>query len=390
MPNSQPLPINHIIRLITSSAAQPVSQPLTDTDWDDLTITAIALGLAPLLHWRLVEANLPTPPPALAKLALTRQAHAKRNEAIGRQTAELLAACARQQLEVIVLKGALLAPTVYPEMSLRPMNDIDLLFRPEDLPRVDPLLTGLGYEGKHKTAEQGPGITKHLSTYRRVGGQADTPNPYLSAGGDRTVEPHGSLEESWFGLKVDITPGVWSQAVPVTLYGQPARRLATSDLLLHLSVHAAFHAIMGSTVFVQLYDIGQVIKTWPDELDWAQLAALARQSGAQSFVYAGLYWASALYHAPIPATTLAALAQECQPGLVAYVKSLDAAAIFRRTQQPPLTSLPQRLRRGLADRRETARWAATPGQKWQVWQTALAAHKTDTAQLLLKKSKTAS
>ena len=67
------------------------------------------------------------------------------------------------------------------------------------------------------------------------------------------VEPHGSLEESWFGLKVDITPGVWERALRIQLHDQPAYRLSNPDMLLHLAVHATFHVIMGSSVFVQLY-----------------------------------------------------------------------------------------------------------------------------------------
>lgn len=352
--------------------------------WENIAVTAIALGLAPLLHWHLAEANVAPPPLAMAKLALTRQAHAKRNEAIGQQLAELLSAFARQKIDVLVLKGALLAVTAYPEAALRPMNDIDLLFRGQDLPKVGPVLESLGYRGKYKSAEQGPGITKHLSTYRREGRQGDTPNPYLSAGSERMVEPHGSLEESWFGLKVDVTPGVWARAVSVSLYGQPAYRLSTSDMILHLTVHAVFHVIMGASVFVQLYDIGRVIETWAAELSWDEILSLTRQARAQAFVFAGLYWAKTLYGAAIPETAVAALEKECSPVLVAYVRSLDAPGIFRRTQHPPLTTVSQRLRRGLADRQEAARWAGSLGEKWQIWQTALAFHKTDTAGLLKK------
>jgi hypothetical protein len=321
---------------------------------------------------------------AIAKLALTRQAHAKRNEAIGRQLAELLAAFAQQKIDVLVLKGALLAPTVYAEAALRPMNDIDLLFRPEDISKVGPVLESLGYQGKHKEADQGPGVTKHLSTYRRADNWGSTPNPYLSAGGDRMVEPHGSLEESWFGLKADITPGVWERAVPISLHGQPAYRLSTNDILLHLTVHAAFHVIMGASVFVQLYDIKRVVEVWPAEINWPQVLNLTRKAKAQAFVYAGLYWARMLYRAAIPDAPLAALEKECQPNLVAYVQSLDALAIFRRTQHPPLTTLAQRLRRGVVDRQEAARWAGSLSQKWHIWQTALAFYKTDTASLLKK------
>lgn len=376
--------IQQIINCLSAPPSPAALESLDSAAWDDVAVTAIALGLAPLLHWRLAQTQLAPPPLAVAKLAVTRQAHLKRNEAIGRQLTELLAAFAGQKIDVLVLKGALLAATAYPEAGLRPMNDIDLLFRADDLPRIGAIFENLGYAGKHKSAEQGPGITKHLSTYRRTGNQGETPNPYLSAAGDRMVEPHGSLEESWFGLKVDITPGVWARAVPVSLYGQPAYRLSTADMLLHLAVHAAFHVIMGASVFVQLYDIGRVIETWPAEVNWADILNLTRQAQAQSFVYAALYWARTLYAAAVPGTTLTNLARECSPGLVAYVQSLDAPGIFKRTQHPPLTTLKQRLQRGILDRQEAARWAGSLGQKWQIWQTALAFYKTDTASLLKK------
>lgn len=378
--------IEPIIRCLAGNPARAVAA-LNEDAWEEVAVTAIALGVAPLLHWHLEQAGVEPPPLTMAKLAVTRQAHARRNQAIARQLAEVLAACARQQVPVLVLKGAVLAPAVYPDAALRPMNDIDLLFRPADLPRVHTMLEQLGYEGKHHRADQGPGITKHLSTYRRPGRTGSTPNPYLSAEGDRTIEPHGSLEESWFGLKVDITPGVWARAVPVTLHGQPASRLAASDMVLHLAVHAAFHFIMKTSVFVQLYDVGRVLAAWQAELDWGQALTLARDAAAQPFVYAGLYWARSLYQAPVPERILATLAEESPAPLRGYVQGLDARAIFSRTQLPPLVTLRQRLQRGLLDRHEAARWAGSLRAKWQVWQTALAFHKTDTAGLVRQKVK---
>lgn len=360
--------------------------PPAEIDWDDLAVTAIAVGLAPLLHCRLEAHPLPDVPPlALAKLAITRQAHAQRNEAIAGQLAEILAECRRRGVPVIVLKGALLASLVYPEAALRPMNDIDLLFRPADLPAAAQILESLGYRGKHKSAETGPGVTKHLSTYRRDGGNGSTPNPYLSPAADRTVEPHGSLEESWFGLRADITPGVWQRAEPVQLGGQPALRLSAADTLLHLSVHAAFHVIMGAAVFVQLYDVKQVTERWQNQLDWRTVQARAAETGAVPFVAASLGWATQLFDAPVPPSVLADARAGCPPRLLAHVDRLDAVGLFRRAQQPPLTGVQQRLRRGLSDRAEAARWGRSLREKWRVWQTALAVHKTDTATLLLRK-----
>ena len=384
----EPSNIQQIVDILGGQPLPAESQIPADR-WDDIAVTAIALGLAPLLHAHLEPHHAAIPPLALAKLSVTRQAHGKRNAAISRQLAEVLAACHRAAIPVVVLKGALLAPLAYPDTALRPMNDIDLLFQPAHLPRVADILTELGYQGKAKAADQGPGITKHLSTYRRQGSHAATPNPFLSTGGDRTIEPHGSLEESWFGLKVDITPGIWTRVVPVTLAEQPALRLSTPDLMLHLAVHATFHLIMGAAVFVQLYDIGRVITTWRDELDWPQVFAAARSAQAEPFLYAALYWAGTLYQTPVPEAVLQSLEMRIDPSLTAYIHSFNADVLFKRTQRPPLNSLQQRLQRGLAERHEAARWAASNKARWRIWQTAFAVHKTDTAGLLMgKKLKT--
>ncbi len=381
-------PIEYIIQTIAGNTLPPNS--VSADIWDDVAITAIALGLAPLLHWHneqnSADVHIDIPPMVKAKLSLTRQAHAKRNHAIAQQLAEILMMCNQCNIKVIVLKGALLAPLVYPEAGLRPMNDIDLLFQPQDLPQAEQLLQQLGYQGKYKSANQGPGVTKHLSTYRRSETNGSTPNPYLSPSADRTIEPHGSLEESWFGLKVDVTPGVWSRTIALTLTDQPASRLSTPDLLLHLCVHATFHVIMGVAVFVQLYDIGRVIMTCPDELNWAEFLALTRQANAQPFVYAALYWAVTLYQADIPTHVLELLKGDTPTGLETYIHTLDADGLFNRAQQSPLNTLSQRLKRGLTDRYETTRWATSLPDKWKVWQTALAFYKTDTAGLVMGKS----
>lgn len=380
-------PIEHIVKCISLTPQLDKTDLPSDQEWEKIAVVAIAVGLAPLLYWQLAQINLDLPPMARAKLAVFRKAHAKRNQEIADQLGEILAACAPKNIAVLVLKGALLAPTVYAEPALRPMNDIDLLFRADDIGRAEAVLESLGYAGKHKDPDQGPGVVKHLSTYRREGNNGATPNPYLSTDADRMVEPHISLEEAWFGLKVDITPGVWDRAVPITLNNQPAFRLSTTDLLLHLAVHAAFHVIMGSSVFLQLYDVGQVLNAWPNEIKWPEVLHQTRQIEAQPFVYAGFYWAKSLYNAPIPEAVLTALEQDCSPALVAYVRSLNASGLLKRTQHPPLVTFQQRLQRGILDRKEAARWAGSFNAKWQVWQTALTFYKTDTMNLLKQRLK---
>src|SRR5439155_9315172 len=159
---------------------------------------------------------------AQAKLNFARQAEIARQAARRAQLAEILALL---PVQAVVLKGAYLAECVYPAPGLRPMNDIDLLFRPQDLPAVALALSELGYGSKEKSPERGPGITKHTSTFQRQDQGSATPNPYLSAAGSRMVEPHRSLEESWFGLRCDLTPGMWGRSQPVQIAGVSARAL---------------------------------------------------------------------------------------------------------------------------------------------------------------------
>ena len=234
--------------------------------WDDLAVRPIVLGLAPQFDWRLPQWRMDVPPSAAAKLKAAYQASAERNRAIYAQLGEVLSACAERGLRPVALKGVHLAACVYPEPALRPMSDIDLLFMPGELPQAEAMLAALGYGGKHKPADVGPGVTKHTSTFRRPAGQGATPNPYLSTAAERTIEPHTSLEESWFGLKIDITPGMRDRAVEADLGGRVCRVLAREDVLLHVCVHFCFHLIMGAPSMVQLADLLAITRA--GNLDW--------------------------------------------------------------------------------------------------------------------------
>lgn len=356
---------------------------LPQDNWDDLVVRAIVLGLAPQLYYRFSQWEVNIPPRPLAKLQITYQAQQKRNEAIFQQLAEILTACATNGLTPIALKGIHLAAHWYPQPAMRPMNDIDLLFRPAEMATIAQIFATLGYEGHHKSANLGPGVTKHTSTYRRPTDEmGHTPNPYLSTTAGRTVEPHTSLEESWFGLKVDITPGVQERAIPLTFGNCPGRALANEDLLLHLCLHFCFHLIQGAPTMVQLSDIALV--SGSGRINWQPFSERAIASQSAPYALAALSLAHKLLHAPIPAETHQTLSQATPRPLARRITNLNLEALLRRSQQKPLTTIPQRIWRGLQDRAETARWAPNWRGRWQVWQTALKIGQTDTGRMLLE------
>jgi hypothetical protein len=356
---------------------------LSPAEADAIAVAAIVLGLGPLLAWELQRQGVTLSGRAQAKLQAARAAALARRHAIALQLDELLAACSAQGFTPLVLKGPHLDAVVYPERGLRPMNDLDLLFRLDELPAAEQILLALGYARKEKPAALGAGVVKHTTSFRRPGPAASTPSPYLSTGADRTVEPHGSLEESWFGLRADVTPGVWERSEPAAWTAAPARVLAPGDLALQLAVHFSFHLIIGHPAMAQLADLRWVAERFGPALDWGALGARAAECRAGAFVYAGFALAQRLLGAPLPDGALAGLRAACPPGLRARCEQLDLEYVLRRTQQPPLSGIPQRIRRGLADRAEAAAWAESPGEKWRVWRTVLAAGRSDTGRLLL-------
>ncbi|HEY4689550.1 MAG TPA: nucleotidyltransferase family protein [Anaerolineae bacterium] len=352
-------------------------------NWDDLTVRAIVLGLGPQLHRQIVDWRIAIPPRAAAKLSATYQAQAQRNAAIFRQLGDVLSTCAERGLRPIALKGVHLAALVYSDPALRPMNDIDLLFTPDELPAAEAMLEALGYSGKHKSPDVGVGVIKHTSTFRRSAAQSATPNPYLSPESDRTIEPHASLEESWFGLKVDITPGVRERAIEAGLGGHACRVLAREDLLLHVCVHFCFHLIMGAPSMVQLTDLLAVTRA--GQINWSIFVERALDRRAAPYALAALTLAHDLLDAPVPADAVHELIEATPGALRRQIARLGLADVLRRTQQKPLRTIPQRIGRGFADRAETARWALDWRGRWEVWKTMFKIGSTDTWQLIARR-----
>jgi hypothetical protein len=119
-------------------------------------------------------------------------------------------------------------------------------------------------------------------------------------------------------------------------------------------------------------------------VDWQIFLQRVQEANTFGYVLGALTLAKKLVGAPIPADVLAQLAIQTPQNLQKRIVHLDLAYLLRRTQQKPLGTLGDRLRRGFKDRVEIARWAPTLAEKWRVWQTAVQFNRTDTAQMLRK------
>jgi hypothetical protein len=208
--------------------------------------------------------------------------------------AEFLKACVAQSLPVLVLKGAVLAETAYPELGLRDFRDLDILVRMADAPRARAILETLGYAGD-------PWHGDDLCAGRD--GQMDFAR--ATPAGPVVLELH----VDWFNN--DLLPeqvvwdedGIWGRARPVTVAGTAACALGQEDQLLHLCLHWAGHH---GQALRSLRDIAGVCESGPT--DWTRLCALAQQARMRRIAWVGLSLAARLFAAAVPREVLAALA----------------------------------------------------------------------------------
>jgi hypothetical protein len=160
---------------------------------------------------------------------------------------------AEKGIRAIVLKGAALLNTVYKDIALRPMEDIDVMVRPENIHDLKEILEQMGF-------------------------LQNTSYPYSFQRGILSVDIHfdflSSHRISSRREVMDICrEHVWESAVPFD--SKPAlRRLSINNHFLALSFHLLKHRYDRLIWFV---DIAESILKYESALNWSNLIHYAGQ-----------------------------------------------------------------------------------------------------------------
>lgn len=199
-------------------------------------------------------------------------------------------------VEIIPLKGAFLMNTVYPEVSLRPVGDLDLLARVEDIPRAMETLAELGYRSKsgHVTLPTGANGDHHHCP--RV----------LSPDGAVEIELHRHIVRRKSPLYFPIER-FWERSTEFDIESRPTRVLAGRDLVTHLCL-AFFldrrRRARGYGALRQLVDLSESILHFEPDIDWDGMNQEHTGSALQAPLYVALRAAQELLGAPVPAEFL--------------------------------------------------------------------------------------
>ncbi len=267
------------------------------TNWDEVSRLAYNHGVFPLFYQRLQTRSCSADIPAHIMAALKERylLNAARNLAIFYHLQKALSALKRKQIRVIVLKGAFLAEEVYSNISLRQMNDVDLLVMREDLASAQECLVEAGY-----------GIS----------------NPHID------IDMHWNIDLSISKLPIDMH-GIWQKARPAVIAAEPVLGLCPEDLIIHLCTHLSFHHVFQEHGLRAMCDIQATVDRYDSYTDWKELTCRAKQWRAGTAVYLSLDLARELLDVPIPSRVLETLEPKTQePHLkswaIAQMRNLQA------------------------------------------------------------------
>lgn len=170
---------------------------------------------------------------------------------------------------VVVLKGPVLARSVYPDAGLRPYGDIDVLIHERDLVQVSRLLLERGYLEKNGAHEHEANRMHDChGVFQRI---------FVNDATGLIIEVH--CDHLQIGLEPVGMDEIWAMSVPVEFGRASARTLEPHDMFVQLCVHLQRH---GYERLIWLKDIELIVRQ--DVLDWETVAARAKTQGCLAAV----------------------------------------------------------------------------------------------------------
>jgi len=263
-------------------------------NWEMILSRSRKEGIDALLYAHLKElerVNPQIPQAILARMKASYQNNLARNLALTEHWAELIALLAREGVDAITHKGIALVHTVYPDIGLRPMADIDLLIRPADLPTAKHVLRKAGYRTPGETMEAEEAFRGYLHFVR---------NSII-------IDLHWELANytRFEGIVEVDHHGLWNRARPAVAGNALGLMLSPEDMLLHLALHVTLGSEFGRLIWYT--DVDAVLRRFAHELDWDRIVEEATQWRVAALLGYTLQVCQESFESPAPTAVLTRL-----------------------------------------------------------------------------------
>lgn len=192
---------------------------------------------------------------------------------------------------VMVLKGPTIAGRFYPDPSLRPYHDLDLLVAVSAWAQVDAEIKKRGYQVWDDRGGVGSIVL----------GTSESPFEvtYVHPVDGLTIDIH--YDHLQVGLKPRTLEGFWDRGQTVKLGSIEVRTPGLTDHCLLLLVHLQKH---GFERLIWFKDLDLILRAQAEEVDWVWLARAARAEGLLASVRYGLHLLECLFSTPLPTSAL--------------------------------------------------------------------------------------
>ncbi|MBC2711367.1 MAG: nucleotidyltransferase family protein [Desulfosarcina sp.] len=270
-----------------------VRQPI---DWKAFEDAAMWHGIAPLAFngLRNVQARQHLPAQLFESLKSEYRKNLIRNTMIFAELEKIVAMLGEQHVPVILLKGAAITRIIYKDIGLRPMSDIDILVKKEDLYQAVHAIEACGYHQHDRE-----NLEQLLNTKYHVVYIHPDINVLLEIHWDITSDHNPSLVRSNVPNLMDMW---WSRASNAESGFNNVFHLHPIDLICLLSSHFFKHRFVKSGAgfsthggILQLCDILNIVCFYNNEVTWDALAAEARRIGLTRTVNVALHVVKTLF-----------------------------------------------------------------------------------------------
>lgn len=319
------------------AACSPAANPQLLADqfqqsirWKLLFDRAQQHGVLPMLYQRFSALAEPVPADVIAALKQSYQTNLHMAMLLSLELIRIYDHLSDSGFEVLAYKGLALSESIYGDIALRRIGDIDLLIHASDFFRIRDAVRELGFT-PHWQIPDGQEAAYLKSGYERA---------FDGAAGPNLLELQWNIQPRFYAVDFDMD-GLFRRAVAVPVAGRPMKTPSPEDLFLVLSVHAAKH-IWGRLIW--LCDLARLMNL--PHLNWSAIAEQAEDLGIVRILRVGMLLANRILAAPIPSAAEASLpsdaaaetmADEIQPHVISAtpfnVESFDYFRLMLRLRE---------------------------------------------------------
>lgn len=302
-----------------AAARERIKRLLAATvEWGPLLDEIEREGIASFVFRQLDRFALNThfPPQIAERLKSSYYSIYRQNMALLEEAKELLSGFAEEGIQAMVLKGIFLAETIYGDIGVRPVGDIDILIKRRDIAKAHRILNVLEYQAPayYEDALKTKTTSLNSLVYRKEGRLRGT-----------VAHLHWHIiNSSWplEGLADTIAmERVWSRAEPANVGGVGALTLSPEHCVMYLAHHGFHHSF--NRVFLAI-DIQEALRYYHDRFDWDLAVQEARKFGLSAIFYFSLHFCAQALQSEIPQL------QRIKPCALGFLEKIISFCVRRK------------------------------------------------------------